>query len=94
MDRDLKQAAQYLGTTRPKLIAMMRDKGLLNAERLPAFPTRDREYLSIKKGQWFHPVLGLQYTQSVRIKQAGIRWLANQLGLELPPIPADRRDVA
>lgn len=94
MDRNLMQAAKHLGTTRPKLIAMMRDKNLLNAARLPAFPTRDREYLSVRKGQWFHPVHGLQYTESVRIKQAGIRWLAEQLDIELPPIPADHRDVA
>jgi phage antirepressor YoqD-like protein len=94
MERDLKQTAGYLGTTRPKLIAMMREKGLLTEKRLPAFPNRDRDYLRVKDGSWFHPVLGMQYTQSVRIKQPGIQWLAEKLGLELPPIPADSRDVA
>lgn len=94
MERDLKKTADYLGTTRPKLIAMMREKGLLNDKRLPAFPNRDRAYMSVKNGSWFHPVLGMQYTQSVRIRQAGIPWLAEQLSIELPPIPADSRDVA
>jgi phage antirepressor YoqD-like protein len=94
MERDLQQTAKYLGTTRPKLIAMMREKGLLNEKKLPAYPTRDREYLGVKNGSWHHEKLGMQYSQSTRVKQPGIRWLAEQLGIELPPIPADVRDVA
>lgn len=94
MDRNLKETARYFGITRPQLIGLMQEKGLLNAERLPAYPTRDREYLGTKEGKWFHPELGLQYSQSTRVRQAGIPWLAEQLGLALPTIPADRRDVA
>ncbi|MGY2170578.1 phage antirepressor KilAC domain-containing protein [Pseudomonas gingeri] len=94
MDRDLQKTAKYFGTTRPKLIGLMREKGLLNEQNLPAFPVRDREYLRIKDGSWFHHELGMQYCQSTRVRQAGIPWLAKQLGLELPAIPADRRDVA
>ncbi|QIH09287.1 MULTISPECIES: phage antirepressor KilAC domain-containing protein [unclassified Pseudomonas] len=94
MDRNLKEAARYFGITRPQLIALMREKDLLNAKCLPAYPTRDREYLGTKEGQWFHPKLGMQYSQSTRVRQAGIPWLAEQLGLDLPAIPADRRDVA
>jgi hypothetical protein len=94
MDRDLKKTAYYFGISRPKLISLMREKGLLNDRRLPAFPTRDRAYLGVKDGQWFHPVHGMQYCQSLRVKQQGIPWLAEQLGLELPPVPADSRGVA
>ncbi|MCO7609380.1 phage antirepressor KilAC domain-containing protein [Pseudomonas chlororaphis] len=94
MDRNLKETAHYFGITRPKLIGLMREKGLLNAKSLPTFPTRDREYLVTKEGQWFHPKLGMQYSESTRVRQAGIPWLAEQLGLDLPAIPADRRDVA
>jgi phage antirepressor YoqD-like protein len=94
MERTLAQAASKLGLTRPKLIALMREKGLLNARNLPAFPVRDREYLRIKDGTWYHETAGIQYSQSTKVRQAGIRWLAEQLGLELPDIPADNRDVA
>jgi phage antirepressor YoqD-like protein len=93
VDRTLAQAASHLGLARPKLISQMREKGLLNERNLPAYPS-DREYLKVKDGQWYHEQLGMQYSQSTRVKQPGIRWLAEQLGLDLPAIPVDRRDVA
>jgi phage antirepressor YoqD-like protein len=94
MERDLKKTAQFFGLTRPKLISLMREKGLLNDRNLPAFPVRDREYLRIKDSNWYHETAGMQYSQSTKVRQAGIRWLAEQLGLELPAIPANNRDVA
>ncbi|RQO50566.1 phage antirepressor KilAC domain-containing protein [Pseudomonas sp. KBW05] len=94
MERSLEKAAKYFGLTRPKLIALMREKGLLNDRNLPTFPVRDREYLRVKDSNWFHETAGMQYSQSTKVRQAGIRWLADQLGLELPAIPADNRDVA
>ena len=94
MERTLAQAAKHLGINRPKLISLMREKGLLNEQNLPAYPTRDREYLGIKNGNWYHEKLGMQYSQSTRVKQAGVCWLAEQLGIELPAIPVDNRDVA
>ncbi|PMZ92699.1 MULTISPECIES: phage antirepressor KilAC domain-containing protein [unclassified Pseudomonas] len=94
MERSLEKAAKYFGLTRPKLIALMREKGLLNDRNLPAFPVRDREYLRIKDGTWYHEIAGMQYSQSTKVRQAGMRWLAEQLGLELPAIPVDNRDVA
>lgn len=94
MERTLAQAATQLGLTRPKLIASMRKTGLLTEQNLPAYPNRDRDYLRIKDGHWYHAQLGMQYSQSTRIKQPGIRWLAEQLGIDLTAIPADNRDVA
>ena len=94
MERSLDLTAKYFGLTRPKLIALMREKSLLNDRNLPAFPVRDREYLRIKDSNWYHETAGMQYSQSTKVRQAGIRWLAEQLGLELPAIPADNRDVA
>ncbi|WP_122433862.1 phage antirepressor KilAC domain-containing protein [Pseudomonas viridiflava] len=94
MGRTLAQAARQLGISRPKLIALMRDRALLNERNLPAYPTRDREFLRIKDSNWFHHQLGMQYSQSTRVRQPGIRWLAEQLGLDVPDIPADSRDVA
>jgi phage antirepressor YoqD-like protein len=94
MERSLEKAAKNFGLTRTKLIALMREKGLLNDRNLPAFPIRDREYLRIKDGTWYHETAGMQYSQSTKVRQAGMRWLAEQLGLELPAIPADNRDVA
>ncbi|MGH8351586.1 MAG: phage antirepressor KilAC domain-containing protein [Pseudomonas sp.] len=94
MDRTLAQAATKLGLTRPKLISLMREKGLLNDRNLPAYPSRDREFLRVKESNWFHHQLGMQYSQSTRVKQPGIRWLAEQLGLDLPAIPVNNRDVA
>ncbi|MGX0889247.1 phage antirepressor YoqD-like protein [Pseudomonas sp. ADAK2 TE3594] len=94
MERTLAQAAVQLGLTRPKLISLMREKGLLNDRNLPVYPSRDREFLRVKDSNWYHETAGMQYSQSTRIKQPGIRWLAGQLGLELPAIPVDNRDVA
>lgn len=94
MERSLAQTAKHFGTTRPNLIRQMRASGLLDDLNLPANPHRDREYLRVKDGSWYHLQLGMQYTQSTRVKQAGIPWLAQQLGLPLPAIPAERRDVA
>lgn len=94
MERTLAQAANHLGLTRPKLINLMREKGLLNERNLPTYPSRDRQYLRIKDSNWYHDQLGMQYSQSTRIKQPGICWLAEQLGLNLPEIPVDSRDVA
>ena len=75
MERTLAKAAEYLGTTRPKLIKLMREKGLLNERNLPAFPVRDREYLRVKDSNWFHAELGMQYSQSTRVRQPGMAWL-------------------
>jgi phage antirepressor YoqD-like protein len=94
MERTLAQAATQLSLSRPQLIALMQEKGLLNERNLPAYPTRDREYLRVKDGQWYHEKYGMQYSQSTKVRQAGIHWLADQLGIDLPAIPADRRDVA
>ncbi|PIB49814.1 phage antirepressor KilAC domain-containing protein [Pseudomonas sp. 2822-17] len=94
MERSLEKAAKYFGLTRPKLIALMREKGLLNDSNLPAFPLRDRDYLRVKDSNWYHDKAGMQYSQSTKVRQAGMPWLANQLGLELPAVPADNRDVA
>ncbi|WLG99747.1 phage antirepressor KilAC domain-containing protein [Pseudomonas beijingensis] len=94
MERNLEKTAKYFGLTRPVLIKLMREKGLLTDRNLPAFPVRDREYLRIKDSNWYHETAGMQYSQSTRVRQAGIRWLAEQLGLDLPAIPADNRDVA
>ena len=94
MERSLEKVAKYFGITRPKLIALMREKGLINERKLPLFPVRDREYLRIKNSNWYHETAGMQYSQSTRVRQAGMPWLAEQLGLELPAIPADNRDVA
>lgn len=94
MERSLEKAAKYFGLTRPKLIALMRKKGLLNDRNLPAFPIRDHEYLRIKDSNWYHETAGMQYSQSTKVRQAGIRWLAEQLGLEVPAIPADNHDLA
>lgn len=94
MERNLEKTAKHFGLTRPALIKLMREKDLLTDRNLPAFPVRDREYLRVKDSNWYHDTLGMQYSQSTRVRQAGIPWLAEQLGLDLPAIPADNRDVA
>lgn len=94
MERNLEKTAKHFGLTRPALIKLMREKGLLTDRNLPAFPVRDREYLRVKDSNWYHDTLGMQYSQSTRVRQAGIPWLAEQLGLDLPAIPVNNRDVA
>ena len=92
----LKDAAPHLGLTRTKLIARMRAKGLLDSSNLPVYPVRDRLYLQKYEGRWYHDDLGLQYSYSTRVTPAGIRWLAEQLGIErpAPPTAPDPREVA
>lgn len=94
MERNLKAAADHLGLTRPKLIKLMREKGLLTERNLPAYPVRDKPYLRIKESRWYHATLGMQYAQSTRVTQAGMHWLAEQLDIALPAPPPERRHVA
>tara|TARA_R110002051_G_scaffold53388_1_gene100730 strand:+ start:33 stop:317 length:285 start_codon:yes stop_codon:yes gene_type:complete len=94
MLRNLAQTAKQLGITRKQLIFKMREAGLLNAQNLPTNPMRDKFYLQTKQGQWYHPELGMQYSESTRVTQYGINWLADKLGLERPKVPEERRRVA
>lgn len=94
MLRNLNQTAKHLGIKRKDLIRMMREESLLNDQNLPANPTRDKFYLQTKRGQWYHPELGLQYSESTRVTQYGINWLADKLGIERPKVPEERPRVA
>ncbi|MCX2689588.1 phage antirepressor KilAC domain-containing protein [Pseudomonas sp. DCB_CB] len=94
MERTLAQTAQHFGISRNELIRRMRENELLTERNLPRYPTRDREYLRIKEGSWFHPGAGMQYSESTRVKQAGIPWLAERLNLQLPTPPEDKRHAA
>ena len=94
MERNLAQTAKLFGISRNELICLMRKNELLTERNLPRYPTRDREYLRTKEGSWFHPTAGMQYSESTRVKQAGIPWLAERLALLLPTPPEDKRDAA
>ncbi|MCE1058516.1 phage antirepressor KilAC domain-containing protein [Pseudomonas alloputida] len=94
MERTLAQTAKLFGISRNELINRMRQNELLTERNLPQYPTRDREYLRIKEGSWFHPTAGMQYSESTRVKQAGIPWLAKRLALKLPTPPEDKRYAA
>ncbi|MEN5239080.1 phage antirepressor KilAC domain-containing protein [Pseudomonas sp. TWI923] len=94
MERNLAQTAKLFGISRNELISLMRENELLTERNLPRYPTRDREYLRTKEGQWFHPKAGMQYSESTRVKQAGIPWLAERLKLQLPTPPEDKRYAA
>ncbi len=80
----LKQVAERLSLKRPRLIARMREAGLLDAKALPRHPERDRAFLKTHDGHWYHPTLGLQYSQSTRITPRGLNWLADLLGIPQP----------
>ena len=91
----LQKAAKALGITRPELIKRMRAKGLLNDRTLPAQPQQHRAYLFVHESSWPHPSLGMQYSQSTRIRRDALRWLAFELDMQPPaPPPPDRADVA
>lgn len=94
MERNLAKTAKLFGISRNELIRRMRENDLLNDRNLPRYPTRDRDYLRSKEGSWFHPKAGMQYSESTRVKQAGIPWLAARLQLELPTPPEDNRYAA
>jgi len=94
MERNLAQTAKLFGISRNELISRMRENELLTDRNLPRYPTRDREYMRTKEGSWFHPQAGMQYSQSTRVKQAGIPWLASRLQLQLPTPPEDNRYAA
>lgn len=94
-DLTLQDAAKALGLTRPALIKRMREEGLLTDKNLPTHPVRDRLYLRIRDGSWLHDKCGMQYTQSTRVRPAGIAWLRDKLGIprHMPPVEQDRRDA-
>lgn len=94
MDRTLAQTAKELGITRPKLIELMGTKQLLDDHNLPRYPNRDRQYLRVKEGSWYHPVAGMQYSKSTRVKPEGIEWLADQLALQYPPLTKGTQNAA
>lgn len=96
MELNLHKTAERLGTTRPKLIKLMRGKGLLDAKNLPAHPLRDKHHMRAKETPWQHHELGQQYSYSTRVKTSSLTWLAEQLGIErpAPPAVADPREVA
>ncbi|MEK2608978.1 phage antirepressor KilAC domain-containing protein [Pseudomonas shirazensis] len=94
MERTLAQTAKLFGISRNELISRMRENELLTDRNLPRYPTRDREYMRTKEGSWFHPKAGMQYSESTRVKQAGISWLASRLQLQLPTPPEDNRYAA
>lgn len=72
MERTLSKAAAQLGITRKKLIDALRQRGLIDSINLPAYPSKDRQYLRVKESTRFHPTLGMQYSLSIRVTQSGI----------------------
>lgn len=96
LNLNLQQTSARLGISRPVLIRRLREADLLDEHNLPRHPTRDRQYLQTRDGNWYHPELGMQYTRSTRVTQAGVRWLAEKLGIDLvsPTAPVrERADV-
>ena len=96
MSNSLKHVAEHLGISHRELMKRMRDKGLLTAHNLPTNPTLTMQYLVTREHRYHHPELGMQYPRTTRVTDAGIPWLAKQLGIErpMPPVTADPRDVA
>ncbi|MNR27201.1 Phage antirepressor protein KilAC domain protein [compost metagenome] len=94
LNLNLQQTAARLSITRPALIRRLREADLLDKHNLPRHPTRDRLYLQTRDGNWYHPELGMQYTRSTRVTQAGVRWLAEKLGIDLVPPTAPVRERA
>lgn len=92
----LKYTAQRLGLGHRQLMKRMREKGLLDSNNLPADPERTKLYLVTRESNYYHPEHGQQYPRTTRVTDAGIHWLAGQLGIErpLPEPQADPRDVA
>ncbi|MNZ07001.1 hypothetical protein D3C78_237670 [compost metagenome] len=94
LNLNLQQTSARLGISRPVLIRRLREADLLDEHNLPRHPTRDRQYLQTRDGNWYHPELGMQYTRSTRVTQAGVRWLAEKLGIDLVPPTASVRERA
>ncbi|MDT4814286.1 Phage antirepressor protein KilAC domain protein [compost metagenome] len=96
MSNSLKYTAQRLGISHRKLMQVMREKGLLTEHNLPAHPARDKAFLVTRENRYYHPDHGMQYPRTTRVTDAGIPWLAEQLGIErpLPPAQPDPRHVA
>ncbi|AYF90876.1 hypothetical protein D6Z43_16360 [Pseudomonas sp. DY-1] len=96
MANTLKYTAERLGIGHRKLMERMREKGLLTPHNLPAHPDRDKEFLVTRESKWFDPKHGHQYPRTTRVTDAGIPWLAQQLGIErpMPALKPDPRDAA
>lgn len=96
MSNSLKYTAQRLGLGHRELMKRMREAGLLDSRNLPANPEMTKAFLVTRENRYYHPEHGLQYPRTTRATDAGIPWLAKQLGIEqpLPEPQQDPRDVA
>lgn len=92
----LKDAASQLGISNIALMKLMREKGLLDKNNLPANPEMTRDFLVTREGRWHHPEHGMQYKRTTRLTAGSVPWLARRLGLQLqmPEAKPDPRDVA
>lgn len=96
MSISLKQAAERLGLGHRELMKRMREKGLLDRHNLPAAPDLTKAFLVTREHRYHHPEHGMQYPRTTRLTDAGIPWLAQQLGIErpMPEAKPDPRYVA
>ncbi len=96
MSNSLKYTAQRLGLGHRKLMARMREAGLLDKHNLPTNPELTKAFLVTRENRIYSDTKGWRFTRTTRVTDAGIPWLARKLGIEQPmPEPqADPRDVA
>lgn len=82
MNRDLTAAAAVLGITRNKLRAHLREQGLLNHEGglISSLRTEGRLFTDTRS-RWNQSIGRYSYYGVVMATEAGIGWLAAQLGI-------------
>lgn len=92
----LKEAAERLGLKHRELMKLMREKGLLTKQNLPANPDATKHHLVTREHRYCHPEHGLQYPRTTRLMEGSLHWLAGRLGIQVPMPEATRdpRDVA
>lgn len=92
----LKEAAVRLGLGHRALMKLMREKGLLTQQNLPADPVATKHHLVTREFRYDHPKFGVQYPRTTRLMEGSLHWLAGRLGIQVPMPEAkpDPRDAA
>lgn len=82
MNRDLTAAATVLGITRNKLRDQLRAQGVLNHKgELISSPRVEGRLYTDTRARWNPSINGYSYYGVVMATEAGIGWLAEQLGI-------------
>lgn len=90
MHRNLDATAAVLGIGPRKLRRQLRERGILDHAGELACQHRDRGYLfTDTRSRWNRSINGWTHYGVVMVTEAGVAWLAMQLGIAVQRMPPD-----